>query len=38
MQVHGFMAARGQWDKPENAAAADKGLKLMADFLNASFA
>ncbi|PNW72164.1 hypothetical protein CHLRE_16g679750v5 [Chlamydomonas reinhardtii] len=32
-QTHGFVAARGDWTKPEVAAAAGKAIGIMADFL-----
>lgn len=35
-QVHGFVAARGDWDKPEVAAAATQAINLMTDFLRAN--
>jgi protein XRP2 len=31
-QEHGFMAARGDYSKPEIAAAAGKGLEILANF------
>eukprot|EP00892_Ulva_mutabilis_P003395 jgi/Ulvmu1/1427/UM011_0156.1 len=34
-QVHGFMAARGDYSKPEVAAAAGKGIGVLADFFSA---
>ncbi|PNW72163.1 hypothetical protein CHLRE_16g679800v5 [Chlamydomonas reinhardtii] len=32
-QTHGFVAARGDWTKPEVAAAAGKAIGIMTDFL-----
>lgn len=33
-QVHGFMAARGDYSNPEVAAAAGKGIGILADFFS----
>lgn len=33
-QVHGFMAARGDYSKPEVAEAAGKGIRILADFFS----
>ena len=29
---HGFLCARGEWDKPEQAEAATKGLNMFVEF------
>lgn len=34
-QVHGFMAARGDYSKPEVAAAAGKGIAILVEFFSA---
>jgi hypothetical protein len=33
-QVHGFMAARGDFDKPAVAQAAGEGIQCLVDFYN----
>lgn len=33
-QVHGFLAARGDYSKPEVAAAAGRGIQILTTFLN----
>ncbi|KAK3249694.1 hypothetical protein CYMTET_40886 [Cymbomonas tetramitiformis] len=35
-QIHGFVAARGDWTKPEVAAAAGEAIGLLANFFNAN--
>lgn len=37
-QEHGFMAARGEWEKPEVAKAAGEGIKLLVQFFNGAMA
>ena len=33
-QEHGFMAARGDWSKPEVAGAATQGIQLLTNFFS----
>jgi protein XRP2 len=36
VQVHGFLAARGDWEKPEVLAGANKAIGILAKFLKAN--
>lgn len=35
-QVHGWMAARGEWEKPQVAAAAGQAVELLVEFYKAN--
>jgi hypothetical protein len=36
LQLHGFLAARGEWDKPEVLAGANKAINILVTFFKAN--